>query len=68
MGYDKRVAHYEDEEGLGILAELARARGGMSTTALLRQLTREEHERLRARQRSTEAAVIVTADTHERGA
>lgn len=45
-GYDKRVAHYENEEGVGLLTELARLRGGVSVTALLRMLTREEAKRL----------------------
>lgn len=41
-----RVSHYETEEGLGLLEQLARRRGGVSLTALLRQLTREEARRL----------------------
>jgi hypothetical protein len=44
-GYDRRVAHYENERGLALLAELQRLRGGVSVTALLRQLTREEAAR-----------------------
>ena len=45
-GYDRRVAHYENEEGLSLLSELARHRGGVSVTALLRMLTREEAKRV----------------------
>ncbi len=45
-GYERRVAHYENDEGVRLLEELSRLRGGLSTTALLRQLTREEARRV----------------------
>lgn len=44
--YPVRISHYEDEAGLALLEELARRRGGVSLTALLRMLTREEARRI----------------------
>lgn len=44
--YACRVSHYENEEGMALLEELSRRRGGLSLTALIRQLTREEAARV----------------------
>lgn len=45
MPHPRRIAHYENDEGVRLLAELRRLRQGISATALLRQLTREEATR-----------------------
>jgi hypothetical protein len=42
--YAKRVSHYEDEDGLALLKLLARQKG-VTATALLRLLVREEAKR-----------------------
>lgn len=44
--YPERISHYEDAAGKTLLEELARRRGGLSLTAMLRQLTREEARRV----------------------
>jgi hypothetical protein len=46
LAYPERISHYEDAEGVKLLQELARRRGGVSLTALLRMLTREEAHRV----------------------
>lgn len=43
--YEKRVSHYDNEYGKDLLDKLAAQRGGLSATALLRVLTREEAAR-----------------------
>lgn len=44
--YPTRIAHYEDEEGIALLDAIAKRRGGLPVTALLRQLVREEAARV----------------------
>lgn len=67
LEYAKRVTHYENDEGLSLLQQLARKRG-ISATALLRALTREEAQRvgvkpgrpkIRARRGAPSAAPVV---------